>query len=109
MMWACRLHTSFPKLCIYLATAGIIIAQQIPDTQSLILDELDHLFVDIGGLNDGGFTAAIQPCSNYDDVFHGGLNNNSLGQQTSAEWIRAAFRKSHDLAHYFVYDMASLH
>lgn len=85
-------YTSLSKLCLYLAAAGIVIAQYTPDHEARVLDELDHIFVDIGGRNDGLFTSAITPCSNYRDVFRN-VDNNTFGRQSSAQWIRAAFRK----------------
>lgn len=85
-------YTSLSKLCLYLAAAGIVIAQKIPDHQARILEELDHIFVDIGGRNDALFTSAITPCSNYRDVFRN-VDNNTFGRQSSAQWIRAAFRR----------------
>ena len=85
-------YTSLSKLCLYLAAAGIVIAQNIPDHQARILEELDHIFVDIGGRNDAQFASAITPCSNYRDVFSN-VDNNTFGRQSSAQWIRAAFRK----------------
>lgn len=85
-------YTSLFKLCLYLAAAGIVIAQNIPDHQARILEELDHIFVDIGGRNDAVFASAITPCSKYRDVFRN-VDNNTFGRQSSAQWIRAAFRK----------------
>lgn len=87
-----RFYTSLSKLCLYLAAAGIVIAQYIPDHQARILEELDHIFVDIGGRNDAQFATPITPCSKYRDVFRG-VDNNTFGRQSSAQWIRAAFRK----------------
>lgn len=85
-------YTSLSKLCLYLATAGIVIAQYIPDHQARILDELDHIFVDIGGRNDAQFASVLKPCSQYFDIFNN-VRNDTFGRQTSAQWIRAAFRK----------------
>lgn len=106
LLWSCTLlksqytgvsmstrsfYTSLFKLCLYLAAAGIVIAQYTPDHQARILEELDHIFVDIGGRNDAQFASAITPCSRYLDVFRG-VNNDTFGRQSSAQWIRAAFR-----------------
>lgn len=91
-MSARSFYTSLSKLCLYLAAAGIVIAQYNPDHQARILEELDHIFVDIGGRNDAQFASAITPCSKYRDVFRS-VNNDTFGRQSSAQWIRAAFRK----------------
>lgn len=81
------------KLWICLATPAIIVAQQLPDSTSFIVDELETLLVDTGGLNNAGFSAAIDPCTNYVDRTTG-QNNNALGRQSAAQWIRTAFRKA---------------
>ena len=49
--------------------------------------------VDTAGINDNAFLHPIQPtCANY--ALNGGLvNDNNLGRQSSAQWIRNAFRK----------------
>lgn len=85
-------YASLSKLCLYLAAVGIVIAQYTPDHQARILEELDHIFVDIGGRNDAQFAFAITPCSKYFDIFNNVVND-TLGRQSSAQWIRAAFRK----------------
>lgn len=85
-------YRSLSKLCLYLTAAGIVIAQYTPDHQARILEELDHIFVDIGGRNDAQFASAITPCSKYRDVFRS-VDNDTFGRQSSAQWIRAAFRK----------------
>ena len=51
-----------------------------------VIDALEHLMVDTGGVNDGGFTRAITPCSNYVS------GSQLLGRETAAQWIRVAFR-----------------
>jgi hypothetical protein len=50
------------------------------------VDELEHLLVDTGGTNDGGFKRAITPCTNYVS------GSQLLGRETAAQWIRVAFR-----------------
>ncbi|MCJ1466608.1 hypothetical protein MMC07_005228 [Pseudocyphellaria aurata] len=82
------------KLWICLAAPAIIVAQQVPDSRSFIVDELETLLVNTGGLNNAGFSAAIDPCTNYVDRTTG-QNNNALGRQSAAQWIRTAF---HDFA-----------
>lgn len=84
------------KLWICFATAAIAVAQLPPDSNGFIADELETLLVNTGGLNNGGFAAAITPCSNYVDRTTG-QNNNALGRQSAAQWIRTAFRKAHNL------------
>ncbi len=53
------------------------------------------MMVDTAGINDVAFLHPIQPtCANY--ALNGGLvNDNKLGRQSSAQWIRNAFRKFH--------------
>lgn len=53
------------------------------------MDEVEHLLVDTGGFNDGGFRRAITPCTNYVS------GSQLLGRETAAQWIRVAF---HDFA-----------
>ncbi len=66
------------------ASTSVVSAYQWPN---YVMDELEHLLVDTDGFNDGGFKRAITPCTNY----VGG--NQTLGRQTSAQWLRAAFRE----------------
>lgn len=75
-------------LCI--ATLFPVFAQLLPDSQALVLNELEHLYLDNSG--PGSIKSTITPCTNYVDSSTG-LNNNTLGRQTSAQWIRTAFRK----------------
>lgn len=89
-------HKFMFKLWICLATAGTIVAQLRPDSKNFIADELETLLVNTGGAKNAGFAAAITPCSNYVDRTKGGQNNNALGRQSAAQWIRTAFRKAHD-------------
>ena len=46
------------------------------------VDELEHLLVDTGGYNDGGFKAGVTPCSLYNQ------GSQNLGRQSAAQWIR---------------------
>lgn len=64
-------------------------AQYLPDRPSLIIKELEHLYLDAAS---SGLISAITPCTNYVDSSTG-LPGNGLGRQTAAEWIRTAFRK----------------
>lgn len=70
---------------------SLVLAQLLPDSQALILNELEHLYLDNSG--PGSIKSTITPCSNYVDSTTG-LNNNTLGRQTTAQWIRTAFRKA---------------
>ena len=65
-------------------------AQMLPDSGALIMNELEHLYFDSGG--PAGFVSGITPCDIYIDSSTG-TQNNTLGRQTSAQWIRTAFRK----------------
>lgn len=76
-------------LCI--ATISLVFAQLLPDSPALVLNELEHLYLDNPG--PGSIKSTITPCTNYVDSSTG-LNNNTLGRQTSAQWIRTAFRKT---------------
>ena len=72
------------------ATLFPVLAQLLPDSQALVLNELEHLYLDNSG--PGSIKSTITPCTNYVDSTTG-LNNNTLGRQTTAQWIRTAFRK----------------
>lgn len=68
--------------------------QRIPDRTSIIMYEMEQLMVDTAGINDNAFLHPIQPtCANY--ALDGGLvNDDNLGRQSAAQWIRNAFRES---------------
>ncbi|CAF9932560.1 hypothetical protein IMSHALPRED_008917 [Imshaugia aleurites] len=70
------------------ATLFPVLAQLLPDSQALVLNELEHLYLDNSG--PGSIKSTITPCTNYVDSTTG-LNNNTLGRQTTAQWIRTAF------------------
>ncbi|KAH8114592.1 heme peroxidase [Phellopilus nigrolimitatus] len=53
------------------------------------VNELEHLLVDTGGYNDGGFKTGVTPCSLYNQ----GAQN--LGRQSASQWVRVSF---HDVA-----------
>lgn len=46
------------------------------------VNELEHLLVDTGGYNDGGFKAGVTPCSIYNQ------GAQTTGRQSSAQWVR---------------------
>ncbi|MCJ1279796.1 hypothetical protein MMC21_007620 [Puttea exsequens] len=73
-------------LCV--VATSIVSAQTVPDSQALIVNELEHLYFDDTGPQ--GFKSGIVPCTNYVDSTTG-LPNNALGRQTSAQWLRTAF------------------
>ena len=85
--------THFLHVCIYscIATLTSVSAQLLPDSQALVQNELEHLYLDNPGPN--SIKSTITPCTNYVDSTTG-LNNNTLGRQTTAQWIRTAFRKA---------------
>ena len=64
-------------------------SQQLPDAQANTISEIQSILFDS---NPNGFFTGVQPCTNYIDSTTA-LPNNSLGRQTPAQWIRAAFRK----------------
>lgn len=76
-------------ICIVIFSS--VFAQLLPDSQALVLNELEHLYLDNPG--PGSIKSTITPCTNYVDSSTG-LNNNTLGRQSSAQWIRTAFRKA---------------
>lgn len=79
------------SVLLYLANLFPVFAQLLPDSQALLLNELEHLYLENPG--PGSIKSIITPCSNYVDSTTG-LNNNTLGRQAAAQWIRAAFRKA---------------
>ena len=70
-------------------------SQMLPDSEAFVVNELEHLYFDNTGPN--GFKSGLVPCTLYLDSSTGGLPNETLGRQTSAQWIRAAYRKLHFL------------
>lgn len=85
--------TMFARTGIFLSIAALfpVSAQLLPDSQALVLNELEHLYLDNSGPN--SIKSTITPCTNYVDSTTG-LNNNTLGRQSTAQWIRTAFRKA---------------
>ena len=81
----------FTTLYILICTIFIkfVLGQYLPVMQSLIIKELEHLYLDAAS---SGLINGITPCTNYIDSATG-LTSNSLGRETAAEWIRTAFRK----------------
>ena len=77
----------------YLTTSLAIIAsvsaQWVPDKNSEIIRELEHVYLDGGS---AALITAVSPCTKYEDP-QTGQASNSLGRQSAAEWIRTAFRK----------------
>ena len=74
-----------------IATWCTIFAQLLPHSPDIILNELEHLYLDNSAPN--SIKSTITPCTNYVDSTTG-LNDNTLGRQSSAQWIRTAFRKT---------------
>ena len=74
---------------VYLASIGLVGAQYVPDSNSEIVRELEHLFLDAGSAS---LLTAVTPCTTYTDPSTGKVANN-LGRQSAAEWVRTAFRK----------------
>lgn len=72
-----------------LAILGSVSAQYVPDKNSEIVRELEHIYLDAGP---AALITAVSPCTNYEDPTTGAPSN-SLGRQSAAEWIRTAFRK----------------
>ena len=76
----------------YLVTLSPVFAQLLPDSKALVLNELEHIYLDDSGPN--SITSTIITCSTYVYSTTGGLTNNSLGRQTAAQLMRTAFRKA---------------
>ena len=76
------------SVCVSLIALRSVTAQWVANTQTLIIKEIEHLYLDSAP---SGILSAITPCSNYYDPSTGSSNNN-LGMNTAAEWIRTAFR-----------------
>lgn len=72
-----------------LLAVNLVRSQQLPDIQASTISELESILFDG---NPFGFFTGVTPCTTYIDSTTT-LVNNSLGRQTSAQWIRAAFRK----------------
>ena len=83
--------TIFRAIGLFVVILGVVSAQMLADSQLIIMNELEHLYFDNQG--PAGFKSGITPCSNYIDLATG-LNNNALGRETAAQWIRVAFRKA---------------
>ena len=92
------MHIKSQTISIFplIATFCTIFAQLLPHSPDIILNELEHLYLDNSGPN--SIKSTITPCTNYVDSTTG-LNNNTLGRQASAQWIRTAFRKTMYLQH----------
>ena len=88
------MHTISVQIIILscLVAPSPVSAQLLPDSKALVLNELEHIYLDNSGPN--SIVSTIIPCSNYVDSATGGLVNNTLGRQTAAQWIRTAFRKA---------------
>lgn len=82
--------SKYLRICICYTSLSLVTGQYLPDSQSLIIKELEHLYLDSAA---NGLMTAITPCSNYIDPATG-QSNNGLGGQTAAEWIRVAFRNT---------------
>lgn len=82
--------------CLSLASVKLVNAQWPTDSNSAIVREIEHLYLDSATHNLQSF---ISPCSQYVDSSTGSVDN-SLGRQTAAEWVRVAF---HDFVTYNIY------
>ena len=86
------MFTILKGLGLFLIPVGMVSAQIPPESQLFVMNELEHVYFDNTG--PAGFKlGGIVPCTNYVDSSTGGLPNNALGRQTTAQWIRTAFRK----------------
>ncbi|KAL8830944.1 MAG: hypothetical protein Q9191_001152 [Dirinaria sp. TL-2023a] len=65
-----------------------VYSQQIPDPQGSTISELESILFD--NVPVVGFFTGVTPCTTYIDSTTAQVNN-SLGRQSSAQWIRAAF------------------
>ena len=77
-------------LSLLLAVTLQVNAQLVEDATAQVISEVEqHLFID----NPAGLFSGVEPCTLYFDSSKGGAIVNDTGRQTSAQWIRVAFRK----------------
>lgn len=82
----------FGGIGIFAALISVVSPQMLPDSQAFTLNELERHYLDnVGAV---GFKSAITPCTKYVDSSNNGRENNTLGRQAAAQWIRTAFRKA---------------
>ena len=83
------MHSLFLVSCLFTFALNPVVAQYLPNSNALTIQELEHLYLDAAP---NSIISAVSPCSNYIDPSTG-ASSNGLGRQTAAEWIRVAFRK----------------
>lgn len=76
--------------CFLLLAALRLHAQLIQNARDQLISELESIYFDGGPIS---FFAGIKPCTLYFDPSINEVRNDT-GRQTSAGWIRTAFRKS---------------
>ena len=78
------------NLLVSLVLAALrVYAQLVQDARGQTVSELERLYFDD---SPAGFFSGIKPCTAYFDPSVNRFRNDT-GRQTSAQWIRAAFRK----------------
>lgn len=85
--------------CLSFASFTLVSSQYVPNSQALIIKELEHLYFDAAS---NGILSAVTPCTNFYDP-NTGAASNSLGRQTAAEWIRTVFRRFEFQTYAFIY------
>ena len=83
--------TNLRFLVWLLLASSVVYAQQFADPQAQTISEIESLLFDGNPI---GIFSGVTPCTIEFDSSTGGKVNNSLGRQTSAQWIRTAFRKN---------------
>lgn len=84
--------TNLLRFFVWLLLAGsAVYSQQFADPQAQTISEIESLLFDGNPI---GIFSGVTPCTIEFDSSTGGKVNNSLGRQTSAQWIRTAFRKN---------------
>ena len=81
--------TPFNLISLLLLATLRASAQLVQDARGQTISELEQLYFDD---SPAGFFAGIKPCTLYFDPSTNSIRNDT-GRQTSAEWIRTAFRK----------------
>jgi hypothetical protein len=83
--------TIFGGIGLLAAVISVVSPQMLPDSRAHIMNELERLYLDNAG--GAGIKSGIGDCSLYIDSTTA-RSNNTLGRQSAAQWIRAAFRKA---------------
>ena len=96
-----KLQSLLQSLLSLLLLFSPLQAQQLPNRTALIMYELEQFLTETSGINERAFERPITPCTNYAE--NGStVNNNTLGRQSAAQWIRNAFRMCRNSSWFFL-------